>query len=588
MKRKFLFLISFFLFSAVLLFYFRAITSGHLSIDDWGYTCGCPFVKDGLNLSNIKNAFTNFSHGGIWMPVTYLSYMSDISISGGGWKMLHFTNILLHSLTAVAVFAFLLLLLKQTRSSLDAFAVFASLIGAFLWAIHPMRAEAVVWIASRKEILWSLFTILASIFWIISVKSKDRSITILSFLFFILASLSKPTAVIFPFLAFILEMTFNNDAKPNKLKYIPLLCISLATGLVALHSQANPSGMESINLADTTFGWRILNAAVSLGLYIYNTILPISIHMDYRAAFNDIPLSTHIGLTILGAAIAPLIWISIFRKNTLLSKTALLCASWYFISLLPVLGLLGVTGDKAFADRYSYLPSIIISFAVTLILVKLAHKKLRIFLTSLSCSAIITLCTLSIPVIDSFRNDFTAYSRVLKFDPDHWRALRMIGRETAGRYNKQDEGIEMLEKSMRLRPSYITASHLAYLLSHRGTKEDFAAVKRLGTSTIKDPRTDKSGMMLDALGITALREKEDSKAIAYFTASLHAPMRSYTNVHTMYNLALALANDGKRLKAIKTLTHLSASCDDKMKKRIFETLESFKDRGKTRFDWSAN
>lgn len=587
MKQKPIYFISLLLFTTILLFFFRAVTSGHLSIDDWGYTCGCPFVKDGLSLVNIKTAFSNFSHGGIWMPLTYITYMSDISISGGGWKMLHFTNILLHSITAVGVFIFILLLLKNINNSLTPFAIFASLIGSFLWAIHPMRAEAVVWIASRKEILWSFFTILASIFWLFSITNPKRLSTILAFVFFILASLSKPTAVIFPVLAFILEKTLNKDSKPNKLKYAALLFISLITGVIALHSQSNPSGIESINISDTTFTWRILNAAVSLGLYIFNTIFPISIHMDYRAAFNEIPLSTPLGLTLLGITIAPLIWISIFKKNTLLSKVVFLATSWYFISILPVLGLLGVTGDKAFADRYSYLPSVIISFAIALILVNTSNKKLKIIFASFSCCAVAALSLLSIPVIDSFKNDFTAYSRVQKFDPDHWRALRMIGRELAGRHNKQNEGIQMLEKSMRLRPSYITASHLAYLLAHRGNNEDFAKVKRLGASTIKDTRIDKSGMMLDALGVTALREKEDAKAVTFFTASLLAPMRSYTNVHTMYNLALALANEGKRLKAIKTLTHLSTSCDDNMKKRIFKTLESFKDRSKTRFDWSA-
>ena len=55
-----------------------------LRLDDHDYTFRCAFVKDGLSWANVREAFTNVRHGGIWMPATYVSYMASISLFGPG------------------------------------------------------------------------------------------------------------------------------------------------------------------------------------------------------------------------------------------------------------------------------------------------------------------------------------------------------------------------------------------------------------------------------------------------------------------------------------------------------------------------
>ena len=48
-------------------------TFGFLHLDDPDYTFRCPFVCGGLSWTNVKEAFLNARHGGIWMPITYIS-----------------------------------------------------------------------------------------------------------------------------------------------------------------------------------------------------------------------------------------------------------------------------------------------------------------------------------------------------------------------------------------------------------------------------------------------------------------------------------------------------------------------------------
>ena len=64
----------------VVALYFRCVFCSFIGLDDAAYTVRNPFVAGGLSVPNVMEAFTNLRHGGIWMPVTYISYMLDSSI----------------------------------------------------------------------------------------------------------------------------------------------------------------------------------------------------------------------------------------------------------------------------------------------------------------------------------------------------------------------------------------------------------------------------------------------------------------------------------------------------------------------------
>ena len=78
---------------------------GFLHLDDHDYTFLCPFVHGGLSWGNIKEAFTNLSHGGVWMPLTYISYMCDISLFGPGAGPHHLVNVALHMVNTMLLLA---------------------------------------------------------------------------------------------------------------------------------------------------------------------------------------------------------------------------------------------------------------------------------------------------------------------------------------------------------------------------------------------------------------------------------------------------------------------------------------------------
>ena len=152
---------------AAALVFFAGVTTGHISMDDWGYIYGCPFVRDGLSAANVAAAFSQFGYDAFWMPLTFISYMADITFFGGGWAVHHAVCVAIHAANAALAFV----LLKRLASVFAPEAspretALASLAAALFWALHPMRAETVVYIAARKDLLWTFFALLGLIAWI--------------------------------------------------------------------------------------------------------------------------------------------------------------------------------------------------------------------------------------------------------------------------------------------------------------------------------------------------------------------------------------------------------------------------------------
>lgn len=280
-----------------------------LRLDDHDYTFRCAFVKDGLSATNVKEAFANPRHAAIWMPATYISYMADITLFGPGMGPHHLVNVALHTLNALLLYALLLALLPRTADAPGGTRAVASaalaLLATAFWALHPQRVEAVAWIAGRKELLCALFTLLGLHCWL----RPGRRWTLAATLCCALACMSKPTAMCFPFLAFAVaclnDTTLTTDNAPPKTRpltaYLPLLALAVATGALAVYSQTHPEGRPELALFTASLPWRLLNAAVSTGLYLFQALVPVGLHLDYRATPGHFPLDGLLGFATLAA-----------------------------------------------------------------------------------------------------------------------------------------------------------------------------------------------------------------------------------------------------------------------------------------------
>ena len=130
--------------------YCRAAHYEFLDFDDSQYITKNVHLRTGLNLCNVEWAFTSF-YAANWHPLAWLSHMADCQLFGLNSGAHHLVNVALHAANGLLLFW---LLQKATG------AVWRSFLVAALFAVHPLNVETVAWVAERKSLLSTLFSLL--------------------------------------------------------------------------------------------------------------------------------------------------------------------------------------------------------------------------------------------------------------------------------------------------------------------------------------------------------------------------------------------------------------------------------------------
>lgn len=175
---------------AAVLVYLPALRGGFIWDDDTLLT-GNPAVKTIDGLYSIW--FGNWSVD--YIPLTLTSFWLEWHLRGLHAAGYHAVNILLHAANAVLVWRVLLRL-----------GVPGSWLAALLFAVHPVGASSVVWIAERKNTLSMLFYLL-SLWWFLRFDDaihaaveteKTRRLAGFSLAAFALALLAKGSVAVLP------------------------------------------------------------------------------------------------------------------------------------------------------------------------------------------------------------------------------------------------------------------------------------------------------------------------------------------------------------------------------------------------------
>ena len=537
--------------AAVIALFARTAAFSFIGLDDAAYTFRNPFVAGGLSGPNIAEAFANLRHGGIWMPFTYVTYMADVSFCRAvGIPLvfwMHLSNVVLH-----AVNVLVLCRLLHALTSEDAVDESALIIAALLWAVHPLRAEPVAWIAGRKELLWSLFALLGLRSWCRSLWAGDspqRGFRLLAYGFCFLSCLSKPTAMCFPALALLIECHVRREFRfwtfeRWLMRYLPLLAIAGVTATIAAYSQTHVAGLSEASLYEGTFAHRLVNALSALGFYVKATFWPIGLHIDCRAvnAFWPLGATWNILVLVLFAVGVAMIWPRLKHRPTQ-AKTPfdpgqiILALGWFLLAVFPTLGVLGSFGFEAHADRFAYLPTMAFSF--------LAVRALSGRWKSAGLALVVVLAVVTFRQLGFWRDDAVAHAHALACDPGHPRAMLHVADARCARQHDFDGGIVLYRKALGLAHAVPLGgfdvadakARLAYALASRGRAADFDEILILGADVLNDVRLDRRGMMLDALGTAMMRHGDRGKAAALFQASLDAPARFWPKDSTKRKLA---------------------------------------------------
>ena len=125
----------------------------------------------------------------LYRPLTLLSLGLDFQFFGEAPWGYHLTNVLLHSVNSLLLYALARDLLGEERAALWA---------ALLYASHPLQTEVVAWVSARGDLLASLLSL--------SALLAHRRRRVLAYLLYAGACLAKETAMVLPVALFLVGL----------------------------------------------------------------------------------------------------------------------------------------------------------------------------------------------------------------------------------------------------------------------------------------------------------------------------------------------------------------------------------------------
>ncbi len=321
--------------------YFPAFGNNFLNWDDNYVVTGNTAVRS-ISFDNIKHIFSSTSLNS-YNPLVILSFAIEYHFTRLNPKVFHSVNIILHILNTLLVF---FLFYKLSKNYLIA------VITALLFSIHPMHTEAVAWITSRKEVLYSFFYLGSLITYLFYRESKSEAgnlkYYVTSVLLFILSILSKPVAVtltpVLILIDYLLDGKFSLKQIKNK---IPFIIISIVFSVITYFTFSKATAVGSAYNAFNS----VLVFFYSNMFYLQKLILPFGLSPVYPISSDStLPLLYYLSPVLIIAL--SLILYKYFRNN----KYVIFGFLFFIVTILPVTQLIPVKNTSVVFDRFTYIP----------------------------------------------------------------------------------------------------------------------------------------------------------------------------------------------------------------------------------------
>jgi Tfp pilus assembly protein PilF len=530
-------LVCLFLVIATFFVYWQVRNFSFVNYDDHQYVTENRNVQDGLTLKSIAWAFTTV-HMSNWHPLTWLSHMLDYQLYGMNPGKHHLTNVLFHILNTLLLF----LVFRRMTGEL-----WKSGFVAALFALHPLHAESVAWIAERKDVLSTFFWMLTMWCYALYVEHSERDRYLLVVLFFILGLLAKPMLVTLPFILLLFDywplnrfqFGSSGDGSYSKQKSfnfgliwekIPLFLLSTASCVVTYSVQQ--SGGAVTTLDAIPFNIRIANAVLSYVSYIGKIVWPYKLAVLY-------PYPEAMPFWEVTGACLVLVFISLLSIG-LIRKSPYFAVGWcWFLgALVPVIGLVQV-GLQAMADRYTYVPliglSIIIAWGVPDILAGLRHK--RIIFAIFTIFVILAIMIFTWFQVSRWKNSITIFENAIDVTKNNYVAHHKLG-EALAVQGETGKAIRHYSEALRIKPDFI-APHLNIGVTLRETGKLNEAIDHF--STVLRLKSDSVEARYE-LAITLEKRGDIDEAVSHYKETLKINPK-YSKAH--YNLGNILIKRGK-------------------------------------------
>ena len=411
---------------------------------------------------------------GYYRPVVLLSLRIDGALSPSFPYAYHATNVLLHVLVSLLVYGLLAHSLRGRGPAL---------LGALLFAVHPVHVESVAFVSGRTDLLAALFALVSALAWVRVRSGRSRRPALdraIAYAAFVLACLSKELAYVLPAVLLVWDAAAPAGIVGSWWRrngaWIGgwIACLALVSGLrwglsgtgLGLLGAEQQGGPLTAAVADPALIPSILAGYLRLLVFPW----------PLRGYYTDQQLMT---------AGAALIWLLALILVAAVAWRAgrgrgwLAALMWVLLFLLPVSGIVPI-GGAALAERYLYLPSAGFVLAVAMLLERVGRSRATRTVRTVAMAALLgVLLWISVDRSRVWRNDIVLYTDLTRTTPNLVSPHYNLGTAYLGQ-GRFEEAATHLEQAVQLRPDVARFRNnlgLAYLRSGRDA-DALAALRR--------------------------------------------------------------------------------------------------------------
>jgi len=324
-----------FILGIVIPAFFLPILSTYFLADDYNYvgyllTHARAYVQG----EQLGDWFISFSAQGLqnpglsvfFRPVVQWLWLTDFIMWGTSVLGYHLTNIFLHILNSFLVY---LLALKILRHR------WGALVAGLLFALHPIHADSVSWIADRTDVLSTFFYFLSAVYFVLYRQNARRLFLAVSLAAFALGIGTKENTVALPLILVVYDLffVFRNWDRKIALAQIPYALI-LALYVLSRFAFLGQFGRN------TGGGFLSFGAELFAQFYVQSLAQPFIYDIDREQ--------------LIFVFLVVIILLSIYRDR----RAVWFGLAWILFSLLPS------TAAAYVAPRLAYAPSAGLAFAL--------------------------------------------------------------------------------------------------------------------------------------------------------------------------------------------------------------------------------
>lgn len=516
----------------------QALTFDFIRYDDGEIIYAHPQVHQGLTWSTFVWSLTHF-HFYLYIPITTLTHLADMSLYGDWASGHHLTSLLFHGASAVLLY---LALVRMTGNRWSSFFV------AAVFAVHPLRASSVVWLASRKDVTSGMFFMLVLLSYASYARRPSLVRYVLVAFVFTCGLLCKPILTTVPCVLLLLDW-WPLERIPRSLQHgretlrkvwwlciekIPLLMLSACASFISFRAETLDTGYRTADAIPLT--QRLGDAALNYTRYIYHLLDPrhVSIHfppLDFVWTWPQVA-----GACIFLGSVS--LFVVYFWRRRYLAVGWF----WFLGMFIPVIGL--VRYDHApYASRHTYLATIglllLLGWGVPdLIRGVTRNRTPHYVLASFALGVVGVLTAFGVWQVSFWRNTETVFQRALAVTERNDVAHKKLGRLLLEK-NKPAEALAHFQAAIKASPAnsdgyYQLGSALFSSGQYREAAENLALVVRFVPEDIDAQALYGRALLclkqypqaLDSLGKAANAWSDDLDTQLYYAIALERAGRA--------------------------------------------------------------